>query len=51
MKADEVIEEFKDYIPEDLTEEIFDQRSDQIKAQLKKLAFWDKKDKIWMLRD
>jgi hypothetical protein len=31
--------------------EIFDKRMDQIKAQLKKIAFWDKKDKVWILKD
>ncbi len=31
--------------------EVYDKRSEQIKTQLKKIAFWDKKDKLWMLRD
>jgi hypothetical protein len=31
--------------------EALDKRTEQIKTQLKKIAFWDKKDKVWILKD
>ncbi len=31
--------------------EVFEKRTAQIKVQLKKIAFWDKKDKMWLLKD
>ncbi len=45
------MKEFDDYINDEISEEIYKERIDMLKRSMKKVAFHDKKDKVWTLRD
>jgi len=51
VPTDFILETFSDYISDDFPDDEFNIRKDQIKQLLKRLAFFDKSDKVWIMRD
>lgn len=50
LSTDDILCKFNDYLKMDVIEE-YDRRIAVLRKQIKKLAFFDKKDKKWIYRD
>ena len=51
VTTDSIIDAFDSYLNDNISLEDSSKRTTQIKSILKRLAFFDKSDKIWILRD
>lgn len=51
VPTDHIVDSFNGYLNDEISEDVFQARKDQIKQLLKKLAFFDKQDKVWIPRD
>lgn len=52
LPTDSILSEFDEFIAnEELSDEEYKRRINFLKAQVKKIAFFDKSERVWILRD
>lgn len=52
LTTDNILEAFTEYLDdENVSEKDYEQRVGSLKTELKKIAFYDRQDKMWILRD